>query len=606
MKKGITLAAVITAAAGILASTACGTGASGGGATGTSAAGITVLPAQTLCHIAGDFNGDCRADLALVGGVGWQTLPVGFSNGDGTFNVTNAAGGALDVSAGQVGALMVTGDFNGDRKTDIALTGGVGWNTVMVGFSNGDGTFNVTNAAASIFAGYAQEAGAYPVAGDFNGDGKWDIALVGGVGWNTVPVAFSNGDGTFNVTNSVVATLPAAATQAGARAIAGDFNHDGKGDIAFVGGAGWNTVLVALSSSTLSNPSGTFNVTNIANPAFAALAAEPGVTPLAGDFDGDGKGDIALVGGATWDGIPLALSNGDGSFTDILQINTVTFPIWASEPGVLPTSGDYNGDGKADIALVGGAEWAAVPVAFSNGNGTFGVTNDLNSLLAAASWGQGAVPASAQSNGFANPEATCNRLISEMTFYTLAIASDVHAGCPQESRDTQYMSTIAAITNQALPYCSAGGTAPSVWGPNLWGGLLQANQAIGQCSDAQSIALRCPVQETTDITLAVTLFGANCKYDQIDCVYRVCPNPADIPLCNQHFGNPDAGDSLDAGGYLSMSLSGDELGCNENLFIAFSECMTADQWNTALSTPPPAPQAPNPNLGPDGGDDDDP
>jgi hypothetical protein len=39
------------------------------------------------------------------------------------------------------------------------------------------------------------------VTGDFDHDGKWDIALTGGDGWNTVPVAFSNNDGTFRVTN---------------------------------------------------------------------------------------------------------------------------------------------------------------------------------------------------------------------------------------------------------------------------------------------------------------------------------------------------------------------------------------------------------------------
>jgi hypothetical protein len=38
----------------------------------------------------GDFNGDGKADLALTGGAGWTTIPVAFSRGDGNFNVANA------------------------------------------------------------------------------------------------------------------------------------------------------------------------------------------------------------------------------------------------------------------------------------------------------------------------------------------------------------------------------------------------------------------------------------------------------------------------------------------------------------------------------------
>ena len=363
MKKRIARAAVVTAAAVMLGLTACSAGSDGTGeATGSSAAAlnIPIIPQSSRSAPRTSPETSMRTaarDLALVGGVGWETVPVGLSNGNGTFNVTNAPAGVLAVAAAQIGALMVTGDFDGDRKTDIALTSGLSWNTVMVGFSNGDGTLRVTN-VDSTFAAYAQQPGAYPVAGDFNGDKRWDIALVGGAGWNTVPVAFSNGDGTFRVTNSVVPTLPVAVTQPGARAIAGDFDGNGSGDIALVGGAGWNTILVAFS-----NGDGTFNVTNIGNSAFAALAAETGVTPVAGDFDGNGRGDIALVGGATWDGIQVAFSNGDGSFNNAINLFTPNFSVWDSEAGVVPTSGDYDGDGKTDIALVGGAQWNTVPVA---------------------------------------------------------------------------------------------------------------------------------------------------------------------------------------------------------------------------------------------------
>ena len=52
-------------------------------------------------------------------------------------------------------------------------------------YSNGDGTFVVTNLANSSFANTAKAAHVRVVAGDFNGDGISDILLVGGDGWST-------------------------------------------------------------------------------------------------------------------------------------------------------------------------------------------------------------------------------------------------------------------------------------------------------------------------------------------------------------------------------------------------------------------------------------
>ncbi len=40
------------------------------------------------------------------------------------------------------------------------------------------------------------------IPGDFNGNGLTDIALVRQTpGWGSIPVAFANGDGTWNITN---------------------------------------------------------------------------------------------------------------------------------------------------------------------------------------------------------------------------------------------------------------------------------------------------------------------------------------------------------------------------------------------------------------------
>jgi len=253
----------------------------------------------------GDVNGDGLADIALAGGqtgcaspVPWLSIPVAFSSGDGTFYDTIGGGATFTTSATQAGSTPVMGDFDGDGRADIALTRGIGWTTIPVAFSRGDGTFNLTNDFVQDFPTWSTQIGGhFAVAGDFDGDGRDDLALAGGNGWGTVPVAFSVGDGTFNVTNYGLADFPTWATQAWV-VLAGDFNGDGLTDLALTGGNGWGTVPVAFS-----NGDGTFSVTNgVAVDSSTGDSTEfptwaVGSGAVSGDFNGDGLSDIALVSG---------------------------------------------------------------------------------------------------------------------------------------------------------------------------------------------------------------------------------------------------------------------------------------------------------------------
>jgi hypothetical protein len=118
----------------------------------------------------GDFNGDKKLDVAVSVS---STIHSGFSgevvvfpgNGDGTF------GTAVSTSLGNVSAgAMASGDFNGDGKLDVAVNTAPGLQTLL---GNGDGTF--------------QPGAIYPVDGsvnfvvaDFNSDGILDLAATSG------------------------------------------------------------------------------------------------------------------------------------------------------------------------------------------------------------------------------------------------------------------------------------------------------------------------------------------------------------------------------------------------------------------------------------------
>jgi hypothetical protein len=108
------------------------------------------------------------------------------------------------------------------------------------------------------------------------------------------------------------------------------------------------------------------------------------VTALGGDFNGDGKGDIALVGGVTATSAPIALSHGDGTF-DVIAGPSADFANVAKGAAVRPVAGDYNGDGRSDIALLGPTNTVYVALTGANA-ASFDESNKVSPDL--TSWAQ--------------------------------------------------------------------------------------------------------------------------------------------------------------------------------------------------------------------------
>jgi hypothetical protein len=283
-----------------------------------------------------DFNGDGVPDLAVANFNSFGKVSVLLGKGDGTFLP------AQSFPTGYNSNSVAVGDFNGDGTPDLAVAN-QGSNNVSVLLGKGDGTFQT---AQTFTAGPGPRSVAVA---DFNGDGRPDLAVAGG---SMVSVLLGQGDGTF---------LPAQSYGAGfgSRSVAvGDFNGDGKPDLA-VANEGTTPLFNGTVSVLLGQGDGTFL------PALSYAAGSLPVSVAVGDFNGDGKLDLAVANQGTYPftnaGVSVLLGQGDGTFQTAVHYAAEGLPVSVAV-------GDFNGDGKPDLAV---ANDYGVSVLRGQGDGTF-------------------------------------------------------------------------------------------------------------------------------------------------------------------------------------------------------------------------------------------
>lgn len=241
------------------------------------------------------------------------------------------------------GVTVASGDLTGDGIDDVVVAATAGSSRVALF----DGATRKLAGEFEAFAG--SKTGAFIALGDVTGDGRLDLVAGG-----TTSIRIVRGQDLWKGPPKIASEFQpfGSSFTGGVRIAVGDLNGDGIADIVAAPGAGGPATVHAYTTSKAWGDAGpTAFVSKLATITVGGANDRGGIFVSAGDFNGDGKADIA-VGRVVAGRATVSVYQGNRPQSRLYQ----AFGFTNTAPGGIPLAlRDLDGDGRAEL-LVGGGQ----------------------------------------------------------------------------------------------------------------------------------------------------------------------------------------------------------------------------------------------------------
>lgn len=302
---------------------------------------------------AGDFNGDGKDDILVHSG---NAIHIYRSNGsqlDVVFSAVERVPGSWQFTPGD---RFFVGDFNGDGKDEVAVFNGSNWVMEYLGLLADDGADGLRLIARydNSMPGWDFTPGDRFHVADFNGDGKKDLFVFNGSNWAIPYVGMLRSTGTgFSLANRYDANMPGWQMRPNDRHVVGDFSGNGKEDLWVFNGSNWSIPYLGMlrSNGTSLSMSKRYDGT------MPGWQMRPNDRHYVGDFDGDGKADLYVFNGTNWSIAYLGMLKSTGSQLSMTRRYDGNAPGWQMRAHDMHWIADVNRDGKADLFVYNHQDW---------------------------------------------------------------------------------------------------------------------------------------------------------------------------------------------------------------------------------------------------------